>query len=55
MKMSDTFIRMAIATGGIVPPPGGGPGSGLRVLALTGWVVAILAALAMAAAYYLGP
>jgi hypothetical protein len=50
--LSETFFRNAIASGAIVPPPGEGRRSTTtRGLAVAGWCLAVLGALALAVAY----
>jgi hypothetical protein len=52
-ELTDAFIRNAIASGAIVPPSGEPSSPGYRILAVTGWFMAFLAAMALATAYYL--
>jgi hypothetical protein len=49
--LSETFFRNAIASGAIVPPPGEGNRGTTRGLAVAGWCLAVLGALALAVAY----
>jgi len=51
---TESFIRMALASGAIVPPPGGGRSGSERLLAVAGWLVGLLGVLALGVAYWIG-
>jgi hypothetical protein len=52
-KLSDTFVRTALASGAIVPPPDRPQTSACNTLAAVGWIIAFLGASALAVAYFL--
>lgn len=52
-KLSTTFLKAAIASGAIVPPRGC-TGSGGLLLAAVGWLITLMAAAALAVAYFVG-
>lgn len=51
---TESFIRLALASGAIVPPPGEGRPVGVRLLAVAGWLVGMLGVLALGVAYWIG-
>jgi len=49
---SKTFIQASIASGALVPPPGGYPTAFDRVLRLTGWILALAGVVLLGVAIY---